>query len=320
VWEAVYILDRLLKNTSDIQPDTLHADTQGQSTPVFGLAHLLGIHLMPRIRNWKDLTLFRPSRTAHYRHIDGLFAEAINWELMHMHLPAMLRVVLSIKAGRLTASTLLRRLGTYSRKNRLYLAFRELGRVVRTAFLLRYLSDAELRQTIHAATNKSEAFNRFVQWLFFGGEQLSWLSRVMGIIFLPRGPMFQHGVKNRQQLAHTRRECDLRRFPDRSQSLVERLEDGIVAHRRQGAHVQHGANVDPAPPDCACSPQGAAIVVERGDADQRGDLLAVQDPQLRNLCDQRPRKDGADARRALQNLVCSAPQRTGVDGSVAIFI
>ncbi len=29
VWEAVYILDWLLKNLSDIQPDTLYADTQG---------------------------------------------------------------------------------------------------------------------------------------------------------------------------------------------------------------------------------------------------------------------------------------------------
>jgi TnpA family transposase len=172
VWEAVYILDGLLKNTSDIQPETLHADTQGQSTPVFGLAHLLGIQLMPRIRHWKDLKLFRPSRTTHYRHIDTLFAEAIDWQLIHTHLPDMLRVVLSIQAGRLTASTLLRKLGTYSRKNRLYLAFRELGRVVRTAFLLRYLSDAELRQTIQAATNKSEAFNRFIRWVFFGGEGL----------------------------------------------------------------------------------------------------------------------------------------------------
>lgn len=53
VWEAVYILDGLLKNTSDIQPDTLHADTQGQSTTVFGLAYLLGIKLQPRIRNWQ---------------------------------------------------------------------------------------------------------------------------------------------------------------------------------------------------------------------------------------------------------------------------
>jgi TnpA family transposase len=127
---------------------------------------------MPRIRHWKDLTLFRPTRTTHYRHIDTLFTDTINWELIHTHLPDMLRVVLSIQAGRLTASTLLRKLGTYSRKNRLYLAFRELGRVVRTEFLLRYLSDADLRQTIQAATNKSEAFNRFLRWVFFGGEGL----------------------------------------------------------------------------------------------------------------------------------------------------
>jgi len=29
---------------------------------VFGLAHLLGIKLMPRIRNWKDLRFFRPTK------------------------------------------------------------------------------------------------------------------------------------------------------------------------------------------------------------------------------------------------------------------
>jgi len=64
----------------------------------------------------------------------------------------MLRVVLSIRAGRISASTLLRMLGTYSRKNRLYQAFQELGRVVRTAFLLRYLNDAELRRVIQDYT------------------------------------------------------------------------------------------------------------------------------------------------------------------------
>jgi TnpA family transposase len=76
----------------------------------------------------------------------------------------------SITAGHVTPSTVLRRLATYSRKNKLYFAFRELGRVVRTIFLLRYLSNVELRHTIQAATNKSEAFNRFVQWVCFGGD------------------------------------------------------------------------------------------------------------------------------------------------------
>jgi len=40
-----------------------------------------------------------------------------------------------------------------------------LGRVIRTLFLLKYLNDPELRRTIHAATNKSEQFNDFAQWL-----------------------------------------------------------------------------------------------------------------------------------------------------------
>ena len=50
VWEAVHLLDALLKNRSVVQPDTVHADTQGQSEAVFGLCRMLGIKLMPRMR------------------------------------------------------------------------------------------------------------------------------------------------------------------------------------------------------------------------------------------------------------------------------
>ena len=166
----MYILDGLINNQSDIQPDTLHGDTQAQSTPVFGLAYLLGINLMPRIRNIKDLLFYRADRTEHYAHIDRLFRGSIDWELIARHLKDMLRVVISIKAGKIAPSTILRRLGTASRKNRLYYAFRELGRAIRTQYLLKYINDAELRKTVNAATNKSEEFNDFVKWLFFGGD------------------------------------------------------------------------------------------------------------------------------------------------------
>lgn len=68
-------------------------------------------------------------------------------------------------------SAILRRLGTYSRKNRLYFAFRELGRAIRTAFLLGYIGSVDLRRTISAATPpiKSRHFNRYAQWAGFGG-------------------------------------------------------------------------------------------------------------------------------------------------------
>jgi TnpA family transposase len=170
VWEAVYIIDGLLKNTSDIQPDIVHADTQGQSLPVFGLSHLLGIQLMPRIRNWQDYRFFRPDEDAKYEHIDALFRDTVDWDLIETHWRDLMRVVLSIKAGKIAASTLLRKLGNNSRKNRLYQAFRALGAAVRTLFLLQYISDRELREQITASTNKVEAYNGFAKHFFFGGE------------------------------------------------------------------------------------------------------------------------------------------------------
>ena len=40
----------------------LHGDTQAQNFPVFALSYLLGIELMPRIRNIHDLTFYRPEK------------------------------------------------------------------------------------------------------------------------------------------------------------------------------------------------------------------------------------------------------------------
>jgi len=172
-WEAIYILDVLFKHLTEEPPDELHADTQGQSAPVFGLAYLLGVRLLPRIRNWGDLTFYRPDPEARYRHIDPLFGEAIDWDLLETHWPDLLQVALSIQAGRMLPSTLLRKLGTHSRKSRLYQAFRELGRVVRTVFLLEYISTLELREQIQGATNKVEAYHGFTKWLSFGGGTIA---------------------------------------------------------------------------------------------------------------------------------------------------
>ena len=178
VWEALYMLDGLLFNESDIQPDTIHGDTQAQSATVFALAYLLGITLMPRIRHWQSLDFYRPSRSVRYEHLDSLFTQTVDWALIERHLPDMFRVALSIKAGKLKPSTILRKLGTNSRKNKLFQAFSELGGALRTRFLLQYLSQADLRTSIHAAINKSETFNKFAKWLSFGGEMTGIASNI----------------------------------------------------------------------------------------------------------------------------------------------
>ncbi|MBZ6476415.1 Tn3 family transposase [Streptomyces griseocarneus] len=174
MWEAVYLFEGLLRNQSEVTVDIVHGDTQAQNLPVFGLAHMLGVELLPRIRNWKDLTFYRVSPTVKYRHIDPLFGDpekdVINWQLIENHWPDLMRVVLSIREGRLSSSALLRRLGNESRRNRIYQAYRELGRVIRTIVLLRFLSEPELRESIQSMTNKVEAFHKFSNWLMFASD------------------------------------------------------------------------------------------------------------------------------------------------------
>src|SRR5262245_35464053 len=99
--------------------------------------------------------------TTRYKHIDALFSNHIDWKLIAENFDEMLKVAISIKAGKLLPSAILRRLGSYNRQNRLNRAFHELGRVVRTEFLLNWISDLELRRVTLGAMNKSEQFNRF---------------------------------------------------------------------------------------------------------------------------------------------------------------
>ncbi len=115
------------------------------------------------------MTFYRPTKGARYAHIDALFTGDIDWDLIATHARDMIQVVLSIQAGRVMPSMLLRKLGTHNRRSLLYRAFRELGRVERTLFLLRFSSNIEVRRVIRAETTKIEAYNDFLDWVSFGG-------------------------------------------------------------------------------------------------------------------------------------------------------
>jgi len=170
VFEGHHILDPFFENKTDVKPDTVHSDTHGQSLAIFGLSFLLGIQLMPRIARWKNLKIFK-SAFESYKNIDPVFSkEKIDWELIRKHIFDMIRIAISIQEGKIMPSTILRRLGSYSRKNKLYFAFQELGKVIRSAYLLKYLRKPDLRRKVNHATTVSEAFNDFIQFVTFGNQ------------------------------------------------------------------------------------------------------------------------------------------------------
>ena len=173
VWEAVYVIEGLLKPQFSVRADTVCSDTQGQSATVFAFTYLLGIHLLPRIRNWKDLKFYRPTKRTRYRHIDKLFAATVDWELIRKHWKDLMQLALSIEAGKISSPILLRKLGNQSEENRLYQAANELGSVVRTLFLLDWISNRPMRQAVTATTNKVECYHGFAKWLSFGGDVIA---------------------------------------------------------------------------------------------------------------------------------------------------
>lgn len=170
VFEAVYVIEGLMKAGLSVQADTVYSDTHGQSETVFAFTHLLGIQLMPRIRNWKDLKFYRPSKASSYRHIDRLFTDVVDWDRIADHWKDLMQVAISIQVGRIPSPMLLRKLSHEGRHNRLFAATRELGRVLRTVYLLRWISRKEMRQEVTATTNKIESYHAFTKWLDFGGD------------------------------------------------------------------------------------------------------------------------------------------------------
>jgi TnpA family transposase len=75
-----------------------------QSAHVFALAYLLGIELLPRIRAWKRLKLYRPSRNSKFEAISHPFSATLDWSLIERHYPDFIRLALAIHSGELVDS------------------------------------------------------------------------------------------------------------------------------------------------------------------------------------------------------------------------
>ena len=99
--------------------------------------------------------------------LSALIGGKVNIKQIRTHWDESLRLVTSIKRGTVTASLMLRKLGSYPRQNGLAVALRELGRIERTLFILDWRQSVELRRRVHAGLNKGEARNALARAVFF---------------------------------------------------------------------------------------------------------------------------------------------------------
>ncbi|MBN0070604.1 Tn3 family transposase, partial [Pseudomonas aeruginosa] len=103
--------------------------------------------------------LYVPNSVQDYPTLRPMVGGTLNIKHVRAHWDDILRLASSIKQGTVTASLMLRKLGSYPRQNGLAVALRELGRIERTLFILDWLQSVELRRRVHAGLNKGEARN-----------------------------------------------------------------------------------------------------------------------------------------------------------------
>ena len=167
VRDSTYVLDGLLYHESDLRIEEHYTDTAGFTDHVFALMHLLGFRFAPRIRDLGETKLYIPKGKTVYDALKPMFGGPLNIKQIRLHWEEILRLATSIKQGTVTASLMLRKLGSYPRQNGLAVALRELGRIERTLFILDWLQNVELRRRVHAGLNKGEARNALARAVFF---------------------------------------------------------------------------------------------------------------------------------------------------------
>ncbi|HDR9042319.1 TPA: Tn3 family transposase, partial [Burkholderia vietnamiensis] len=117
VRDSTYVLDGLLYHESDLRIQEHYTDTNGFTDHVFALMHLLGFRFAPRIRDLHDMKLYVPGSVKDYPALQSMIGDTYNEKAIRRNWDEILRLATSIRQGTVTASLMLRKLGSYPRQN-----------------------------------------------------------------------------------------------------------------------------------------------------------------------------------------------------------
>jgi TnpA family transposase len=157
--EAIHSLDGILGHESTVNVVALHVDGGGVSDIVFAVMHLLGLSFEPRIPRLSDRRLYAFEPKARYGGLAPLFGHRLDAGLIRAHWDDIQKVIHALRNRVVTPSLILKKLSAYRQQNSLAAALREIGRIERTLFTLRWFEDPELRRLVTGELNKGEAKN-----------------------------------------------------------------------------------------------------------------------------------------------------------------
>lgn len=159
----------LLNNATVLRPQEHFVDQHGFTDQLFGLCHLLGFTLMPRL-NVSKQTLYKLDRTKSYGRLDEVITSTVDTALIREQWDQLVRVAASLRNRTAPAHVVLRRLASSAPSDRLAKALTALGRALRSLYLLRYIHEEDLRARMQLQVNRGEGRHQVARRLFFANQ------------------------------------------------------------------------------------------------------------------------------------------------------
>jgi TnpA family transposase len=161
--ESHYVFDVLYNNTTEIKPDRHSTDTHGTNQVNFWILHAFGYEFAPRYRDLhkKMSTLVGFEHPSQYGDTLIKPLRKVNEPLICQEWPNVQRIMASLAQKDVTQATIVRKLSAYSRQNQTKKALWQLDNICRTLYILNFIDDVALRQSVQKALNRGEAYHRF---------------------------------------------------------------------------------------------------------------------------------------------------------------
>ncbi|WP_349963061.1 Tn3 family transposase [Rhizobium sp. ZPR3] len=166
--DSLNLLAVVLEQETELQPTEIMTDTAGYTDTIFGIFYLLGYQFSPRIADVGGARFWRTNAKADYGILDDIASNRINMKLIADHWDDLLRLAGSLKLGVVQAAGLTRTLQTNDRPTRLARALQELGRLIKTLYLLRFIDDESYRRRILVQLNRGEGRHQLARVIFHG--------------------------------------------------------------------------------------------------------------------------------------------------------
>jgi len=166
--DSLVLLSVVLEQQTELKPTQIMTDTGAYSDVVFGLFRGVGFRFCPRMADVGGSRFWRIDTQADYGLLNGIARHKLKPHLFMQDWDDILRLLGSLKLGRVPPDGIMRTLMAGDRLTRLGRAIAEFGRIDKTLHTLNFIDDESERRRTLTQLNRTEGRHALGRAVFHG--------------------------------------------------------------------------------------------------------------------------------------------------------